>query len=183
MTRPVARNEIFLPRCALACCLSLLGERQLLSLEEQVPRHFPECGEPSNLPLPTPADPISHLLHDSGLAMRPLRSRALGVAPEQVHEPGQVLGSRPRPVTLTRTHPCTCLRSHTISPPHAYHLHPQNSPQRAARAAAACHTWWAAVAAIWQAQARCRAPKALQRHLCSFVVFCLLLHRSTWSLV
>ena len=91
----VLRKRNSSPRCALACCLSLLGERQLLGTINPGSRHFPESGESPNAPLPTPPDPISHLLHDSDLAMRPLRSRALGVAPGQVHEPGQVPGPRP----------------------------------------------------------------------------------------
>ena len=75
-------------------------------------------------------------MHDSGLAMRPLRSRALGVAPGQVHEPGQVPGPRPRPRhtpthTLTRTHAFTL---HLISP----RLIPATPKQSTARSPRCC---------------------------------------------
>ena len=136
LTRLVARKRNFSPRCALACCLSLLGERQLLGPAHSGSRHFPEPVKPPNTPLPTPPACASLVMHDSGLAMRPLRSRALGVAPGQVHEPGQVPGPRPRPRhtpthTLTRTHAFT---HHLISP----RLIPAQTKQSTARSPRCC---------------------------------------------
>ena len=89
------RTQSHSPRCVLACCQSLLGKRQLLGTVHPVHRHFLESGERSHLILPTPPACASHPSHESGLTMRSMRSRALGLAPEQVSEPGQVPGPRP----------------------------------------------------------------------------------------
>ena len=134
------RKRNFSPRCALACCLSLLGERQLLGTIHPGSRHFPEPGESPNAPLPTPADPISHLLHDSDLTMRSMRSRALGLAPEQVSEPGQVLGSRPRlPHTPSHTHTFTPAFTHHLTSTRLPPAPPKQSTARSPRCCSLPH--------------------------------------------